>query len=240
MKKLIETFIAWLGFLFKPKDIILENGNGENSDDNEETIDVNIEDLPEDNGIIDDDTEEEEWEEETLSPDRQAALNEIEEFAANRVRTVNQVAVHCTATKEGQKVTIEDIDKWHKERGFSKQPYSGHYCGYHFVIALDGTIMQGRKIREKGAHVTNFNANSIGVCYVGGLDNNGKAKDTRTAAQRDSLIWLISQLKTILKIKKVQGHRDYSPDLNGNGIIERSEWIKECPCFDAIPEYKDL
>ena len=156
------------------------------------------------------------------------------------VRKISEIAVHCTATKEGQDVTIEQIDAWHKARGFTKQKKSGHYCGYHFVVALDGTIMEGRYLCETGAHVKDHNSKSIGVCYVGGLDANGKAKDTRTDAQKESLIWLIGQLKEKLNITKVQGHRDYSPDTNGNGIIESFEWIKACPCFNAIPEYKDI
>ena len=162
------------------------------------------------------------------------------EMMSGKARKVNQVAVHCTATKEGKSYTIADIDSWHKARGFTKQKISGHYCGYHFVVALDGTIMCGRDLREIGAHVSGYNSNSIGVCYVGGLDGNGKAKDTRTPEQKESMRWLIAELKHRLNITKVQGHRDYSPDKNGNGIIESFEWIKDCPCFNAIPEYKDL
>lgn len=163
-----------------------------------------------------------------------------EEMRAGKARKVNQVAVHCSATKEGKAYTVSDIDAWHKARGFTKQKISGHYCGYHFVVALDGTIMCGRDLREIGAHVSGYNSNSVGVCYIGGLDANGKAKDTRTPAQKESMAWLIAELKHILNISKVQGHRDYSPDKNGNGIIESFEWIKDCPCFNAIPEYKNL
>lgn len=157
-----------------------------------------------------------------------------------KVRFINQIAVHCTATKEGKEVTIEDIDAWHKARGFKKQKISGHYCGYHYVIALDGTIMCGRVLSETGAHVSGYNSNSIGVCYVGGLDGNMKPKDTRTPEQKEALKWLIATLKKYLGIKIVKGHRDYSPDTNNNGIIEEFEWIKSCPCFDAIPEYKTI
>ncbi|PWL81412.1 MAG: N-acetylmuramoyl-L-alanine amidase, partial [Prevotellaceae bacterium] len=32
----------------------------------------------------------------------------------------------------------------------------------------------------------------------------------------------------------------FSPDLNGDGIIEPWEWMKACPCFDAIGEYQNL
>lgn len=176
--------------------------------------------------------------------ERNEILNKITDFAhktgKNGVRTVNQIAVHCTATQEGRPVTIAEIDSWHKARGFNKQKLSGHYCGYHFVIALDGTIMCGRDLTEIGAHVTNYNSHSIGICYVGGLDCSGNSKDTRTEEQKETLIWLITNLKHTLNICKVQGHRDYSEDKNGNGIIEPFEYLKTCPCFDAIPEYKDL
>lgn len=170
----------------------------------------------------------------------QKVIQFAKEMAKGSVRKVNQIAVHCTATVEGKNYTMDDIDRWHKNRGFTKQKISGHYCGYHFVVALDGTIMCGRDLREVGAHVSGYNTPSIGVCYIGGLDGNEKAKDTRTPAQREAMTWLIGLLKHTLNITKVQGHRDYSPDKNGNGIIERFEWIKDCPCFDAIPEYKNV
>lgn len=162
------------------------------------------------------------------------------ELEKGKGRKLVEIAVHCTATKEGVEVTMEDIDKWHKARGFNKQKLSGHYCGYHYVIALDGTIMFGRYLSETGAHVKDHNSKSIGVCYVGGLDENGKAKDTRTDEQKDTLAWVISKLKSTFKIDKVQGHRDYSPDTDGNGVVDSYEWIKACPCFDAIPEYKNV
>lgn len=176
--------------------------------------------------------------------DREEAEKRINEYKEKLekggVRQLKEIAVHCTATKEGVEVTVDDIDKWHKERGFTKQKISGHYCGYHFVIALDGTIMFGRDLSETGAHVKDHNSKSIGVCYVGGLDENGKEKDTRTDAQKETLVWLISRLKGAFGIDKVQGHRDYSPDTNGNGVIDPYERIKACPCFDAIPEYKNV
>ncbi|MDE6416196.1 MAG: N-acetylmuramoyl-L-alanine amidase, partial [Duncaniella sp.] len=90
-----------------------------------------------------------------------------------------------------------------------------------------------------------YNARSIGICNIGGLearDTNGTMnKDTRTREQKASLIRLIKDIKARYKtIRKVMGHRDTSPDLNGNGIIEPYEFIKGCPCFDAISEYKNI
>lgn len=155
-------------------------------------------------------------------------------------RTITDLIVHCTATKPGPKVNVDVIDGWHKERGFKKQPQSGRICGYHFVVLPDGTIETGRYLSEIGAHVSGQNSRSIGICYVGGLDANGKPADTRTPEQKEALIWLLSRLVVMFPDAKIKGHRDYSPDLNGDGIIEPWEYIKECPCFNAAIEYSNI
>lgn len=147
------------------------------------------------------------------------------------MRKINKIIIHCSATKEGQKVTVADITSWHKARGFKT-------IGYHYVIDLDGNVHKGRDESVIGAHVTGQNSNSIGICYIGGLDMFGKAKDTRTPLQKEALKKLVSDVCSRYDIKEIKGHRDYSPDKNGNGIIEPSEWLKECPCFDVQTEFK--
>ena len=106
-------------------------------------------------------------------------------------RTITDLIVHCTATKPGAKVNVDVIDGWHKERGFKKQPQSGRICGYHFVVLTDGTIETGRYLSEIGAHVSGQNSRSIGICYVGGLDANGKAADTRTPGTKGGVNMVI-------------------------------------------------
>ena len=159
-------------------------------------------------------------------------------------RDIDEIIIHCSATKEGVPFSIDQIDASHKARKFTSYiDINGktRYIGYHFVIMLDGTVQICRPIDKIGCHASGHNARSIGICYIGGLDSKGKVKDTRTPAQKASLISLIKDLKKRYPtIDKVIGHRDTSPDLNGNGIIEPNEYIKGCPCFDAIPEYKDL
>ena len=159
-------------------------------------------------------------------------------------RDIDEIIIHCSATKEGVPFSIDQIDASHKARKFTSYiDINGktRYIGYHFVIMLDGTVQICRPIDKIGGHASGHNARSIGICYIGGLDSKGKVKDTRTPAQKASLITLIKDLKKRYPtIDKVIGHRDTSPDLNGNGIIEPNEYIKGCPCFDAIPEYKDL
>lgn len=149
------------------------------------------------------------------------------------MRKINTIVVHCTATVEGKDFTAADIDSWHKNRGWRG-------IGYHYVVRLNGAIEQGRKEETVGAHVRGHNRNSIGVSYIGGLDKDLKAKDTRTAAQKKALIELLSELKKKYPKAMIVGHRDFSPDTNNNGIIEPFEFIKECPCFDAKKEYENL
>lgn len=155
----------------------------------------------------------------------------LREYIKNKINSImNTIVIHCSATKESQNVTSKEIKKWHIQRGFKD-------IGYHFVILLDGTIEIGRPLNKQGAHVSGHNSYTIGICYVGGLDSNGKPKDTRTSAQKESLNRLIETLKDLTTIKAIKGHRDFSKDLNGNGMIEESEWIKVCPCFEVSYEF---
>ncbi len=90
-----------------------------------------------------------------------------------------------------------------------------------------------------GAHCKNgWNSHSIGICYIGGLDATGRPADTRTRAQKAALHKLVQEIMDRYPtITKVIGHRDTSPDLNGDGKITPNEWIKECPCFDVRAEF---
>ena len=149
------------------------------------------------------------------------------------MRDIKHIVFHCSATKEGKSFDAKDIDAWHKKNGWSG-------IGYHYVVLLDGTIEKGRPDEKIGAHVKGFNTNSIGVVYIGGLDKNGKPKDTRTDLQKESLRELAKRLKWIYTKANFCGHRDFSPDLNNNGKIEKSEYIKECPCYNPKEEYNEV
>ena len=83
-------------------------------------------------------------------------------------------------------------------------------------------------------------AKSVGICYEGGLDRSGKATDTRTLHQRIALCWVISEMLRRYPGSRLCGHRELSPDLNGNGVIEPHEWTKMRPCFDVTSEYANL
>ncbi len=136
------------------------------------------------------------------------------------MRIINEIIIHCSATPEGKDYTVEQIRQWHKQRGFSD-------IGYHYVIYRDGSIHSGRPIERIGAHCLKHNAHSIGVCYIGGVAKDGKTpKDTRTDAQKESLIKLIKELKAKYPKATVHGHREYAN--------------KACPSFDVKSEYNNL
>ncbi|MFC3847844.1 N-acetylmuramoyl-L-alanine amidase [Helicobacter baculiformis] len=134
------------------------------------------------------------------------------------MRDIQQIIIHCSATKEGKDFRAADIDRWHKERGFKQ-------IGYHYVITLEGCIERGRDLAEVGAHCKGHNAHSIGICYIGGLDLQNKPKDTRTPAQKRALEDLLTRLRQAYPQARVYGHRDFEPK-------------KECPCFCAQSAYE--
>lgn len=147
------------------------------------------------------------------------------------------IVIHCSATREDVDFTEKQIDECHVARGFSK-------WGYHYYIRKDGRVVPMRAENEIGAHDSfkspegcSYNYNSIGVCYEGGLDRKGNAKDTRTDAQKKAMRELVADICGRYQILDVLGHRDTSPDRNGNGIVERCEWMKECPCFEVKSEF---
>ena len=142
------------------------------------------------------------------------------------MRKINLIVIHCSATRLGSDLTPEALDKLHRQRGFDG-------TGYHYYIRRSGAVSIGRPLEKMGAHAKGYNANSIGICYEGGLDELGKAKDTRTPAQRIALRSLVQLLLYSFPDSRLLGHRDLSPDLNNNGIIEPREWLKQCPCFEA-------
>lgn len=140
---------------------------------------------------------------------------------------IKYLVVHCSASKPKTFVDASVITRWHLDRGFLK-------IGYHYVILRDGTVQKGRKDSEVGAHVEGHNTGSLGICLVGGLnDTTGKPENNFTVEQFDSLAKLLQKLSTDHPKAEVLGHRDLSPDTNGNGRVDKAEWLKFCPCFEV-------
>lgn len=185
-----------------------------------------------------------------------------------RARSIDLVVIHCAATPSGKPLrqgtpgtpgylnAPRVINAWHAARGFRRQPeavraFSSSLpsIGYHFIIDLTGEVWSGRALTEVGAHAAGFNAHSVGICLVGGIERDAKY----TAAQWQSLQQVVTMLLVDYGIPNaapkrvpdkthpmgyqmfggVCGHRDLSPDGDGDGLVEPFEWTKTCPGFDV-------
>jgi len=135
------------------------------------------------------------------------------------MRPVNKIILHCSATERNKHITVEEIAKWHVNRGWSE-------IGYHYVIELNGEIKKGRDIDKVGSHVAGHNEKSIGICYVGGVVD-GKPADTMTGAQEVSLFRLIDALRVVFGNLDLYGHNDFTKS-------------KACPSFKVREKYKHL
>lgn len=136
------------------------------------------------------------------------------------MRSITLIIVHCSATPAGVDYSALDIDRWHRQRGWSQ-------IGYHYVVRLDGSIEKGRPETLVGAHCKDHNRYSIGVCYIGGLSaDGGRPLDTRTPEQRASLHALLKRLHDRYPRALIVGHNTFCH--------------KACPCFDPISEYAGI
>ena len=137
------------------------------------------------------------------------------------MREVNRIIIHCSATPESRDIDAAEIKRWHvEERGWSD-------IGYHYVIKLNGDIESGRPLDIPGAHVSGHNVDSIGICYVGGIDEDMNPKDTMYKCQEESLRELIYSLRMVWdKHLTIHGHNEYSS--------------KACPGFKVSEKFKDI
>jgi len=143
------------------------------------------------------------------------------------------IVVHCSATKATADIGVRDITQWHIQRGFDT-------VGYHYVIRRNGELETGRPQNAIGAHVRGHNSNSIGICLAGGVDTSNKPENNFTPAQFATLKALLRELEKRYPQARILGHRDLSPDKNGDGKITPNEFIKACPSFDVARWLKDL
>lgn len=130
------------------------------------------------------------------------------------MRKITEIIIHCSATKASMDIGVAQIRDWHV-RGNGWQD-----VGYHYIIRRNGILEIGRPVHKIGAHCTNHNARTIGICLVGGLNEEGKAEDNFTTAQRERLGILLRRLQCEYPtITKITGHNEYAN--------------KSCPCFDV-------
>ena len=132
------------------------------------------------------------------------------------MRTITLIIIHCSATPEGRSLSFEECRRDHIMHRHLRD------IGYHFYITRDGTVHDGRPIEKVGAHCEGHNSHSIGICYEGGLDANGKPADTRTEAQRKALKSLVERMHRLFPKALIVGHHDLNPR-------------KACPCFKVEP-----
>ena len=147
------------------------------------------------------------------------------------MRTIKYIAVHCTASS--QTMTIDGLRQEFKRKGWVTP-------GYHYVVSPDGKVTQMLPEDKVSNGVKGYNSITVNVAYIGGIDRSGKPIDNRTLEQKTSLLTLLKALHKKYPTAIIQGHRDFSPDLNHDGKITPNEWIKVCPCFNAKDEYSNL
>lgn len=153
-------------------------------------------------------------------------------------KDITHIAIHCSAGHGD----IASMRRYWKSLGWKVD-------GYHIVVDYNGTLTQLVPFNTASNGVAGYNSKIINICYRGGVSKNNvnRAEDTRTLQQKEGILrairralqWIEETGGDVSKIR-IQGHRDFSPDKNGNGVIEPWERIKECPSFDAIPEYKNV
>lgn len=136
------------------------------------------------------------------------------------MRDINRIVLHCSATVEGKEYSVDTIRKWHTNKGWSD-------IGYHYVIQLDGTISQGRPINKQGAHVRGHNKDTIGICYIGGVDADIKPKDTMTPEQNSAFRMLVRSIRILFgEDITIHGHNEFSS--------------KACPSFKVKEKFFDM
>jgi len=137
------------------------------------------------------------------------------------MRDIKRIIIHCSATPEGRDVKAADIKRWHVEgNGWSD-------IGYHYVVDIDGCVEGGRPIDRQGAHVKGHNKDSIGICYVGGMDKDMNPKDTMTDSQEHAVRELIYAIRMVTDNDiSIHGHNEFS--------------TKACPSFKVSEKFKDI
>ena len=148
------------------------------------------------------------------------------------MRNIKYLVVHCTAGSQ-LTTTTEKLKSHWRSLGWQAP-------GYHYVVFPSGHTVRLAEDRQVCNGVRGINAESIHVAYVGGRDHMVNPVDNRTEAQKAALYFLLEQLKARYPSAEPLGHRDFSPDLNGDGEISEDEFIKHCPCFDVRQEYAGL
>ncbi len=162
-------------------------------------------------------------------------------------KKTNFIVFHCSATPPSWNIGADEIRRLHVSFPDEVIPWGPYMLrgkgwrdiGYGLVITRKGAIELGRGLDEIGAHVKGYNSISASVCMVGGIDETGTPEDNFLAAQWRAADELVPLLRARYPGAKLLGHRDLSPDANGDGVIDRHDWLKACPCFNAMERWPD-
>lgn len=146
------------------------------------------------------------------------------------MRTIDEIIIHCSATRPewmadaGVEAQRDEIDRWHRDLGWVG-------IGYHHVIGRGGDRAAGRPEAVVGAHTKGHNANSIGICLIGGHGSSATQNflENFTPEQDEALRDLITELKDRYpSITRVTGHNDYTRSKACPGF-KVDEWLKGRP-----------
>lgn len=153
-------------------------------------------------------------------------------------KSTDYLIVHCSATPPSRQIGAAEIEQWHTAPKPKGNGWKG--IGYHYVIRRCGSMELGRELEEQGAHCNmkryggkSYNPVSVGICLIGGVDENGKPEHNYTRFQMNTLRALLKTLLGVYPDAEICGHRDLSPDHDGNNQIDSSDWVKNCPCYDV-------
>ena len=143
------------------------------------------------------------------------------------MREINKIVVHCAATPPAMDVGVAEIDKWHRQRGFTPTKDSPA-CGYHKVIRRNGAIERGRPDTRVGAHAAGHNTGTLAVCLVGGVKADGQTPDNNfTEAQFNALKAVIKGWWDTYGVIPVVGHGSLPGVAKACPSFDVSAWLKE-------------
>lgn len=129
-------------------------------------------------------------------------------------RPIHWYIVHCAYTKPSMDIGIDWIRKIHVDQNKWSD------VGYNHFFKRDGSIEDGRPLTKYGAHTVGLSANrkSIGVCYAGGMGENGGVEDNVTVDQMLAILANFREYQKLYPEILLAGHNQFDK--------------KACPSFD--------
>jgi N-acetylmuramoyl-L-alanine amidase len=127
------------------------------------------------------------------------------------MRLIKHIVVHCTATDATKKAKDFYLE--------NQKPM------FHYVIERDGEIVQLSHDPFSVKAIEQYDAASIHIAYIGGIDKTGKPIDNRTTRQKEALFYKLVELSNRYKNIKIAGAGDLGGSKNSPGF-DVKEWMK--------------